>query len=101
MQRIYIWINRTAHRQRGSGRKKQIFDKGSKRVAAVSQEEYTLSIKGSNDLPDIAQLKSIRKYVFVIDADTQALRQAVEHSLNMLRWKYPEYEFWAIYGGGN
>ena len=50
-------------------------------------------------MPDIDQLKSIRKYVFVIEEDTYALRQAVEHSLAMLRWKYPEYEFWAIYGG--
>ena len=65
----------------------------------ISQEEYTLFIDGSDDLPDIDQLKSIRKFVFVIDADTYALRQAVEHSLAMLRWKYPEYEFWAIYGG--
>ncbi len=50
-------------------------------------------------MPDIDQLKSIRKFVFVIDADTYALRQAVENSLTMLRLKYPEYEFWAIYGG--
>lgn len=77
----------------------QIFKKGNNRVKALSQETFTMSIKGSDDLPDIAQLKSIRKFVFVIDADTYALRQAVEHSLNMLRWKYPEYEFWAIYGG--
>ena len=58
-----------------------------------------LSIKNLNDLPDIDQLKSIRKYVFVIDEDTYALRQAVENSLTKLRLKYPEYEFWAIYGG--
>lgn len=79
--------------------RKQIFDKGDNRIEAISQEKFTLSIKGSDDLPDIEQLKSIRKFVFVIDADTYALHQAVEHSLNMLRWKYPEYEFLAIYGG--
>ena len=66
---------------------------------AISQEEYTVSIKDSNDLPDIDQLKSIRKFVFVIDEDTYALRQAVEKSLDMLRSDYPGYEFWAIYGG--
>ncbi|MDE6567344.1 MAG: hypothetical protein K2K70_06395 [Lachnospiraceae bacterium] len=66
---------------------------------SISQEEYTLSIKDSDDLPDIDQLKSIRKYVFVIEEDTYVLRQAVEKSLTMLRLKYPEYEFWAIYGG--
>ncbi len=83
----------------GQWARKQIFEKCDNRIKAVSQEEYTLSIKGSNDLPDIAQLKSIRKYVFVIDADTLALRQAVKNSLDILRLKYPEYEFWAIYGG--
>ena len=66
---------------------------------AISQEEYTVSIKGSDDLPDIDQLKSIRKFVFVIDEDTYALRQAVEECLDMLRSEYPGYEFWAIYGG--
>lgn len=71
----------------------QILKKGANRIKAISQHEFTLSIKDSNDLPDIDQLKSIRKYVFVIDADTYALRQAVEHSQNMLRWKYPKYEF--------
>ncbi|MDE6567339.1 MAG: hypothetical protein K2K70_06370 [Lachnospiraceae bacterium] len=70
-----------------------------RRRDAISQEEYTVSIKGSDDLPDIDQLKSIRKYVFVIEEDTYALRQAVEKSLDMLRSDYPGYEFWAIYGG--
>ncbi|MDE6567336.1 MAG: hypothetical protein K2K70_06355 [Lachnospiraceae bacterium] len=65
-----------------------------RRRDAISQEEYTLFIDGSDDLPDIDRLKSIRKCVFVIDADTYTLRQAVGLSL-----KYPEYEFWAIYGG--
>ncbi|MDE6567327.1 MAG: hypothetical protein K2K70_06310 [Lachnospiraceae bacterium] len=78
---------------------KHIFDKGVNRIKAISQEEYTLFIEDSNDLPDIDQLKSIRKYVFVIEEDTYALRQAVENSLGKLRLKYPEYEFWAIYGG--
>lgn len=63
---------------------KQIFRKGSKRIKAISQEEYTLSIEVSDDLPDIDQLKSIRKFVFVIEEDTYALRQAVEYSLTML-----------------
>ncbi|MDE6567341.1 MAG: hypothetical protein K2K70_06380 [Lachnospiraceae bacterium] len=50
-------------------------------------------------MPDIDQLKSIRKYVFVIEEDTPALRLAVENSLTKLRLEYPGYEFWAIYGG--
>ena len=78
---------------------KQIFGKGANRIDAINQEEYTLFIEGSDELPDIDQLKSIRKFVFVIDADTSALRQAVEYSLDMLRLNYPGYEFWAIYGG--
>lgn len=65
----------------------------------MNQSEYTLSIVGSENVPNINSLKSIRSYVFRIDADTPALCQAVEQCLVKLRAKYPEYNFSATYGG--
>ena len=78
---------------------KQIYKKGSNRIDAINQSEYTLSIVGSNKVPNINSLKSIKNYIFRIDADTPALRQAVEQCLQKLRLKYPEYNFSATYGG--
>lgn len=53
----------------------------------------------TTSVPDINSLKNIRNYTFRIDADTPALRQAVEQCLDKLREKYPEYNFSATYGG--
>lgn len=78
---------------------KHIYKKGSNRIDAINQSEYTLSIVGSENVPNINSLKSIRSYVFRIDADTPALCQAVEQCLVKLRAKYPEYNFSATYGG--
>ena len=78
---------------------KQIYKKGSNRIDAINQSEYTLSIVGSENVPNINSLKSIRNYVFRIDADTPALRQAEEQCLDKLRAKYPKYNFSATYGG--
>ena len=78
---------------------KQIYKKGSNRIDAINQSEYNLSIVGSESVPDINSLKNIRNYTFRIDADTPALRQAVEQCLDKLREKYPEYNFSATYGG--
>ncbi len=49
-------------------------------------------------MPDIELVKSIRKIVFRINADTPMLRKAVESDLERLRMEYPEYEFFAVYG---
>lgn len=78
---------------------KQIYKKGSNRIDAINQSEYNLSVIGSESVPDINSLKNIRNYIFRIDADTPALRQAVEQCLGKLREKYPEYNFSATYGG--
>ena len=78
---------------------KQIYKKGSNRVDAINQSEYTLSIVGSENIPSIDSLKSIRVYIFRIDMDTPTLRQAVEQCLGKLREKYPGYNFLAMYGG--
>ena len=78
---------------------KQIYRKGSNRIDAINQSKYTLSIVNSENVPNIDFLKNIRNYVFRIDADTPALRQAVEQCLDKLRAKYPGYNFSATYGG--
>ena len=76
---------------------KHIFRKGRNRILALQQDDFTLSGKGI--LPDVESLKKIRKYVFRIDADTTALRIAVEKELENLRKIFPGYDISAVYGG--
>jgi len=42
----------------------------------------------------------IRSFEFRIDADTSALREAVENSVNTLRAEFPAFQFNVIFGGG-
>ena len=78
---------------------KQIYKKTINRIDAINQSEYSLSIVGSDSVPEIESLKNINNYVFRIDADTPQLRCAVEICLEKLRIKYPDYNFSAVYGG--
>lgn len=78
---------------------KQIYKKGKNRIEAINQSEYSLSIVGSDSVPEIDSLKSIKSFVFRIDADTPQLRNAVENCLEKLRVNYPDYNFSATYGG--
>lgn len=76
---------------------KQILKKGANRIYALLQTDFTLSGEGS--LPDVESLKSIRDYIFRIDADTPALREAVQKQLDNLKAAFPDFNFSAIYGG--
>lgn len=78
---------------------KQIYKKTINRMEAINQMEYSVSIVGSDSVPEMESLKSIKKYIFRIDADTPQLRKAVEKCLEKLREKYPEYNFLVVYGG--
>lgn len=71
--------------------------KGSNRINALQQADFTLSGKGS--LPDTESLKGIKDYVFRVDADTPALRAAVQKELDNLKVTFPDYNFSAIFGG--
>ena len=57
--------------------RKAIFKKGRKRIEALQQSEFNL---------------------FRIDADTPALREAVQVQLDKLSELFPEFNFSAIYG---
>ncbi len=76
---------------------KQIYKKGSNRINALQQADFTLS--GNGNLPDVESLKGIKDYVFRIDADTPGLRAAVQKELDNLKVAFPNYNFSAIFGG--
>ena len=76
---------------------KQIYRKGSNRIIALQQAEFTLS--GSGSIPSVDSLKAIRNYVFRIDADTPELRAAVQAELENLKLEFPNYNFSAVFGG--
>ena len=76
---------------------KQIYKKGSNRINALQQSDFTLS--GAGSLPDVKELKGIKDYVFRMDADTPGLRAAVQKELDNLKATFPDYNFSAVYGG--
>ena len=73
--------------------------KGKNRIEAIQQNEYKLSSQLSSELPAIEDIKEIRNYVFRIDADTPALRSAVQDQLDKFSVLFSEYIFDIIYGG--
>ncbi len=78
---------------------KQILKKGRNRIRALQQEDFTLSSLVSSELPSIEELKQIRTFVFRINADTDALRSAVQSQVDELARLYPDYNFSVKYGG--
>lgn len=77
---------------------KQIFKKGKNRIEAVTQNSFEVAIDGEEYNFLSNEIKNIKNYTFRINADTPALRTAVEQELNNLRVLYPDYIFNAIYG---
>ena len=78
---------------------RQIVEKTINRINAINQPEYNVFIKDSPSIPTVAELQSIRKYYFRINANNPDLQIAVENGLNVLRGKYPGYIFKAYFGG--
>lgn len=82
---------------------KQILGKGGNRIKSLLQDDLKVTITtNSGEVTDVSftlsELKNIDDYVFRINADTPALRTAVEDCLEQLRILYPEYKFSAVYG---
>ena len=74
-------------------------EKTRKRIFALQQEQFRMSSEVSPTLPSIGGVRGIRTYVFRINADTPALREAVRDALDRLSQEFPEYEFYAVFGG--
>lgn len=82
---------------------KQIFKKTVGRITALQQEDFAvgnINSQSSLPLPSKEELQQIRTFIFRIDADTPALREAVENVIKRLAEQFPEYSFSAIYGYG-
>lgn len=82
---------------------KQILGKGGNRIKALMQDDLKVTITTkSGEIVDVSftlsELRSIKEYVFRINADTPTLKTAVEECLEQLRRLYPEFKFSAIYG---
>ncbi len=78
--------------------KKQIYKKGKNRIEAITGSDFKVAIDGEEYNYLSYEIKNIKNYTFRINADTLALRIAVEQELNNLRAIYPDYTFDAIYG---
>ncbi|MHC5218406.1 hypothetical protein ACYSNR_17350 [Enterococcus sp. LJL128] len=78
---------------------KHIFKKGSNRLDALNQKDISISGGDSGLVSSVDEIKNIKDYTFRIDADTPALREAVQEQISILQKKYPDYNFSAIYGG--
>ena len=78
---------------------KQIFNRTKNRILALQQEQFRMSSEVSPTLPSTEGLRGIRTYVFRVSADTPALREAVQAEMDQLSELFPDYEFYAVFGG--
>lgn len=51
-----------------------------------------------DNVPDISELQSIKKFVFRLDNDSPDLISAVQDSIKKLELKFPDYTFEATFG---
>jgi hypothetical protein len=77
---------------------KQIYLKKN-RIFALRQEIFRMSSEKSVTMPPMDDLKAVRTFLFRIDADTPGLRKAVQAAMERLSKTFPEYEFYAVFGG--
>ncbi len=79
---------------------KQIYNKTVNRIDTIQSATSTRSTtNGSQNVPSVSDIQSINNYVFRINADTPALRTAVQNQIDQLKIKYPSYNFSAQFGG--
>ncbi|WP_341278990.1 polymorphic toxin-type HINT domain-containing protein [Paenibacillus sp. FSL H8-0537] len=80
--------------------KKQIYNKTVNRIDTIQNASSTRpTTNGSKSVPSVSDIQSINNYVFRINADTPALRKAVQNEIDQLKIKYPSYNFTAQFGG--
>jgi hypothetical protein len=79
---------------------KQIFEKTQTRINNLAKTTSVRpSAAGNGVVPKFDEIKNFKDFTFKIDADTPALRQAVENAIRELKVKFPDFNFNAIYGG--
>jgi hypothetical protein len=79
--------------------KTHIFDKTVKRINALANAPYTYPSAGAPpNVPAIEQIRGFRRLQFRVDADTPAVRRAVDTEIQNLKIKYPAWDFTAQYG---
>ena len=79
---------------------KQIYHKTVNRIDIIQSATSTRSTtNGSQNVPSVSDIQSINNYVFRINADTPALRTAVQNRIDQLKIKYPSNNFSAQFGG--
>ena len=96
---LYI-SNPTVPQTEAQWAENQIYNKGGNRIKALSQDEFRTLLDKKWYTSISGELKGINDYVFRVNADTPALRIAVEDQVNRLRVLYPKYNFTVIYGYG-
>lgn len=81
--------------------KKQIFEKTSTRIQNLNKAASSRPRPdgaGSPSVPDVAQLRAIKEFEFVIESADADVKAAVEVEVNNLQAKYPGYRFSARFG---
>lgn len=84
----------------GQWAEKQIYEKSVVRIENLQNKAVaTRATKsGSQVVPSLDEIKTIRKLQFRIEGDSPELRNAVEEQIKKLSQKYPNWEFSAEFG---
>ncbi len=80
--------------------RKQVYEKSVTRIENLQNEAVSTRAtkSGSQDIPSLEEIKSIRKLEFRIEGDSLELRKAVGKELQSLSQKYPDWKFTAEFG---
>ncbi len=84
----------------GQWAEKQIYEKSVVRIENLQNKAAaTRATKGGSQVvPSLDEIKTIRKLQFRIEGDSPELRNAVEEKIKKLSQKYPKWEFTAKFG---
>lgn len=79
---------------------KQIYEKTVARIENLQNVAVSTRAtqKGSQSIPSLNEIKSIRNLEFRIEGDTPELKNAVEKAVKDLSQKYPDWKFSATFG---
>ncbi|RYY76641.1 MAG: hypothetical protein EOO52_03810 [Gammaproteobacteria bacterium] len=80
---------------------KQLVDKTRTRINNLlnNAESTRPTVNGTQNVPDLEEIKDIKHFVFRLDGDTPELREAASNSLEQLKKENPDYKFDVKFGG--